>query len=252
MNGDTCTIPEEILIKFSAAIDEEKRQEKLARKREYMRKRKECPLYRERCRLKNYESFLRRKDTQKYKDSHRNSSKNYNKKRRQKLRETDPMKLKLIDYKGHQTQKTRLHQEGKRKPLEYLLNERLLSYSSEDISLLIKKCNKTLLDADDFGCIESTYRQKEHYPRITINGKTAYVGGIYLVNDNKYPSIENCSMSHLCHNKRCVNPNHLCWESKRKNSSRDFCEVNSCQHEPKCLRNNPNTEFRRQMAIRVD
>lgn len=50
--------------------------------------------------------------------------------------------------------------------------------------------------------------------------------------------------SHLCHNRRCVNIDHLCWEPSWMNRLRDNCPGGaSCMHGPaRCLRPHRNDE----------
>lgn len=67
------------------------------------------------------------------------------------------------------------------------------------------------------------------------------------------PSGQNTS--HLCHNKWCVNIQHLLWEKISDNSSRNFCvcwvlcncgcnqRINACAHKPRCLRRSPQVNF---------
>lgn len=47
--------------------------------------------------------------------------------------------------------------------------------------------------------------------------------------------------SHLCHNHRCHNPRHLCWEDLDKNKSRNWCPgpAGGCVHAPACLVQGP-------------
>ena len=54
--------------------------------------------------------------------------------------------------------------------------------------------------------------------------------------------------SHLCHNKRCINPEHLTCEALDINTNRRYCKawvvvdgvpVHICSHKPKCLVNGP-------------
>jgi len=45
--------------------------------------------------------------------------------------------------------------------------------------------------------------------------------------------------SHLCGHCRCVNPDHLVWEAKGENCSRDVCHKydlsHKCAHVPRCI-----------------
>lgn len=45
--------------------------------------------------------------------------------------------------------------------------------------------------------------------------------------------------SHRCHNKKCVNLKHLCWEQQEINNHRNFCKVATCGHIPTCLVDGP-------------
>jgi len=51
----------------------------------------------------------------------------------------------------------------------------------------------------------------------------------------------NCTASHLCHNPRCHNPLHLCWESLDDNKGRNWCPGpnGGCMHAVVCLRRGP-------------
>jgi hypothetical protein len=48
--------------------------------------------------------------------------------------------------------------------------------------------------------------------------------------------------SHLCGHGRCVNPDHLVWEAKGDNCSRDVChkydKCDACTHNPRCIAQN--------------
>lgn len=46
--------------------------------------------------------------------------------------------------------------------------------------------------------------------------------------------------SHLCGHCRCVNPDHLIWEERAKNCSRDVCHKygQACTHAPRCIATN--------------
>lgn len=54
----------------------------------------------------------------------------------------------------------------------------------------------------------------------------------------KLPSEGKFEVSHLCHNHRCVNPDHLVFESHEANCSRMTCKLqNLCTrgHAPPCI-----------------
>lgn len=45
-------------------------------------------------------------------------------------------------------------------------------------------------------------------------------------------------VSHLCHQKSCINTDHLVWESHSANKSRDTCFSRGCctlEHSPSCI-----------------
>ena len=49
---------------------------------------------------------------------------------------------------------------------------------------------------------------------------------------------DNLDVSHLCHIKHCINPDHLTFEPHSKNMSRDTCFKNgscSMEHSPPCI-----------------
>lgn len=46
----------------------------------------------------------------------------------------------------------------------------------------------------------------------------------------------NYTVSHLCHNDECINPEHLVLESLATNKSRNACPFVGCTHLPKCIR----------------
>lgn len=63
----------------------------------------------------------------------------------------------------------------------------------------------------------------------------------------------NREVSHLCHVPNCIRTNHLAFESKKINQSRNMCSytvecddchkvVDACKHIPKCKRANPKVE----------
>nr|2O6M_A Chain A, Intron-encoded endonuclease I-PpoI [Physarum polycephalum]2O6M_B Chain B, Intron-encoded endonuclease I-PpoI [Physarum polycephalum] len=52
---------------------------------------------------------------------------------------------------------------------------------------------------------------------------------------------KTCTASQLCHNTRCHNPLHLCWESLDDNKGRNWCPGpnGGCVHAVVCLRQGP-------------
>lgn len=57
------------------------------------------------------------------------------------------------------------------------------------------------------------------------------------INGCENHDVDELVCSHLCHNKKCVNIDHLCWEVQDLNNHRNFCKVISCNHKPKCICN---------------
>ncbi len=70
---------------------------------------------------------------------------------------------------------------------------------------------------------------------------------IILAAHGKIAQSSSDDASHLCNNRMCINPDHLCWESRIKNLSRVNCPIsimceccsnvtNACVHIPKCIK----------------
>lgn len=58
---------------------------------------------------------------------------------------------------------------------------------------------------------------------------------------NKYPKHDWDQVSHLCGHGRCINPDHLLWETPSANIDRNLCHHYNqpCQHTPRCLLQHP-------------
>ena len=58
-------------------------------------------------------------------------------------------------------------------------------------------------------------------------------------NSRPPPSVPGQQFSHRCHEPRCVEPSHGCWEMEGPNKARDVCRVGTagrpCPHVPVCL-----------------
>jgi len=80
---------------------------------------------------------------------------------------------------------------------------------------------------------------KSGYCQLNLNGAVKYgeLQGNYTIHlwslrqHKKYPDLALMDVidlegSHLCHNKRCCNPDHLHWESGRNNKKRNNCPMN--------------------------
>lgn len=49
--------------------------------------------------------------------------------------------------------------------------------------------------------------------------------------------------SHLCHNKKCLNIQHLTWECQEANNHRNYCKIASCTHVPPCVVDGPASSY---------
>jgi hypothetical protein len=58
----------------------------------------------------------------------------------------------------------------------------------------------------------------------------------YWVAHRELPINNQIDISHLCHNRKCFNPQHLVRETHAKNWDRIHCHGGAhCKHEPACL-----------------
>jgi hypothetical protein len=89
-------------------------------------------------------------------------------------------------------------------------------------------------------------RQSEDPLLSDIDSKYSWnAAGVMLVDSGKLPENATDEASHLCNHPWCVNPEHLVWESPKKNYSRKNCNThfececgkvsNPCTHSPQCL-----------------
>lgn len=83
-------------------------------------------------------------------------------------------------------------------------------------------------------CWECQYATTQSgYCQINLNGEEAYgnLQGNYTVHllamrvfkQGPPAGLKDPDCSHLCHNKRCCNHEHLCWEEGRNNQRRNIC-----------------------------
>lgn len=66
-----------------------------------------------------------------------------------------------------------------------------------------------------------------------------------LISRTGPPHVDSMTASHRCHNSKCFNPKHLCWESNVANNARKGCcgfirvrgsqWFKVCEHVPSCL-----------------
>ena len=61
---------------------------------------------------------------------------------------------------------------------------------------------------------------------------------MYMVHNNKFNLQSDLHVSHICHHRRCVNPEHLVLEAAQTNAERNFCKNNGiclATHVPHCI-----------------
>ena len=95
------------------------------------------------------------------------------------------------------------------------------------------------------GCIITLLQPKAKRPANSFlnaeNGKRDSItfGMTLLFAGNVQPKSPWDQASHLCGHCRCVNPQHLIWEPKGENCSRDVCHkyglAHACTHVPRCI-----------------
>jgi len=102
---------------------------------------------------------------------------------------------------------------------------------------------------DQYGCIESQKQptKKNGYVQASIqisDGQVKVLAHIvaWMTQSDQMPS-KGEDISHLCHNSKCLNPNHMTIESKKANNLRKGCQVKfkcpCCEHEAVVCRHNP-------------
>jgi hypothetical protein len=109
---------------------------------------------------------------------------------------------------------------------------------------------KSDITVTDFGCHEprNAIWQGE-YPYATKIGHTGaniQLSQLALKCEKQLLVQRGSHASHLCHNKRCINVDHIIVETQKKNMARNGClafvqcdcgkVVVACSHDPKCLR----------------
>lgn len=93
------------------------------------------------------------------------------------------------------------------------------------------------------GTVESRGRPTHSFTgRIGANGTTkqfqapAYHVAWCDANDQPPPAQVGLTYSHLCNEKRCVEPQHGVWEDNATNASRERCRAGAaCGHQPACF-----------------
>ena len=118
--------------------------------------------------------------------------------------------------------------------------------SSDEKDMLFSRVKKyTSSDDTELLCSEWTGpSDKDGYPmlRVTFRGKRIWLRVcrlIYFLHFN-FELNSRYQVSHLCHNKKCVNIEHLNYETPVTNNQRKTCNSNRvccCNHygEPNCI-----------------
>jgi hypothetical protein len=103
----------------------------------------------------------------------------------------------------------------------------------------------------DKQCLLHNKAFKERYPKMKIEGPQEYYIHHLVIRAKGEVLNEQLQVSHLCHEKTCINPAHIIQESGHLNRSRQPCSgasllkvvcscgcvtiANPCRHEPKCI-----------------
>ena len=143
--------------------------------------------------------------------------------------------------RAHSRKKTALaHASGEKKPLVYLANPHLAMQEPKKLEFAMRRIMKR--SARSGNCVVTDIGTgKGGYPQMTVNGRICACAAIVLFASGRVPpSPDQQCYSHLCGNPRCVDPDHLMWETKSTNMERSFCQKRGvCGHEIKCLINLP-------------
>lgn len=98
---------------------------------------------------------------------------------------------------------------------------------------------KQIAGRRDFGCQvpQSKQSARVKYKKFRVSNRN--VAGHVISYFGHHPDQEiqaGYEVSHLCHNPRCVNNNHLVYELKGDNRDRNSCNKYAmCPHQPTCL-----------------
>ena len=104
----------------------------------------------------------------------------------------------------------------------------------------------TRITTNDLGCHVFTGSNQNGYPSLSrghAKSKIKVHMLSYFIANGAYPNSDQV-VSHLCHNKMCINKDHLIIESISMNSRRNGClhrvatesgVWNLCSHQPRCL-----------------
>ena len=108
--------------------------------------------------------------------------------------------------------------------------------------------NKLVIESDEKHWMPRNFDTDKKRPKenmgVTIRNKHVNVPQemswtyIMCFSVRKYPTEANQICSHLCHEKKCCNPNHLVWEDEVRNKQREICvraRECICKLEPKCI-----------------
>lgn len=112
--------------------------------------------------------------------------------------------------------------------------------ASESLELACSKINSHILKISS-GCEETDYATDDkNYSQTRYRGKKYYCHVLTAMRHYGRPPKQGEEVSHLCHNRKCVKPQHLVMESGLVNKSRLCCEIYKnkkgyfCPHEPTC------------------
>jgi hypothetical protein len=133
-------------------------------------------------------------------------------------------------------------------------NDICVALAKKCISRLVDGYNKTegafkLLN----GCVLHNKAIKERYPKMKAPGigRSEYYIHHLVVRSKGEKIDRSMEVSHLCHQKRCINPDHIIQETGKANRARQCCKmlkpfsficscgeitnIWSCPHQPQCL-----------------
>lgn len=141
-----------------------------------------------------------------------------------------------------------LKKKQKNKPSVHNAKQELLTNSAIRKKLLDTQRHENC-KVTQYGCWESTLTatKANGYVQVSYAGYKAITLHALSAFDRfgSQPKEDGQDASHLCHNPKCFNPLHLCFETRELNNQRKGCVVGIedengqvrllCQHEPPCI-----------------